>query len=103
MGGFLDDLDVTFAECRFVIWDYMGKANPAVALKVTMEEPDGLTHEQYYSAGDPTKLLPSTDGTILLPQAGAKGLNNNTNAMAFIGSIVAAGFPEDKLVGTRAC
>jgi hypothetical protein len=96
-GGFLDDLDVTLREARFVIWDYMGKANPAVALKVTMEEADGITHEQYYSAGDPNKVTPSPDGKTLIPQAGATGLNANTNALAFIGSIINAGFPEDKL------
>jgi hypothetical protein len=96
-GGFLDDIDVTLAECRFVIWDYMGKAAPAVALKVSMEEADGITHEQYYSAGDPSKVTPSPDGKTLIPQAGATGLNNNTNALAFIASIVNAGFPEDKL------
>jgi hypothetical protein len=96
-GGFLDDLDVTLREARFVIWDYMGKANPAVALKVTMEETDGITHEQYYSAGDPNKVTPSPDGKTLIPQAGATGLNNNTNALAFISSIINAGFPEDKL------
>jgi hypothetical protein len=96
-GAFLDDIDVTLKECRFVTWDYMGKANPATALKVTMEEPDGITHEQYYSAGDPSKVTPSSDGKTLVPQAGATGLNNNTNALAFISSIINAGFPEDKL------
>src|SRR5580765_707999 len=98
-GSFLDDVDVTLKECRFVIWDYMGKAErPSVALKVTMEEVEvPLTHEQYYSAGDPNKVTPSPDGKTLIPQAGATGLNNNTNALAFIASIVNAGFPEDKL------
>jgi hypothetical protein len=96
-GAFLDDIDVTLKECRFVTWDYMGKANPSTALKVTMEEPDGITHEQYYSAGDPSKVTPSPDGKTLIPQAGATGLNNNTNALAFISSIINAGFPEDKL------
>jgi len=97
-GAFLDDVDVTLKECRFVVWDYMGKASkPSTALKITMEDPDSITHEQYYSAGDPDKVLPSPDGKTLIPQAGATGLNNNTNALAFISSIINAGFPEDKL------
>jgi hypothetical protein len=96
-GAFLDDVDVTLKECRFVLWDYMGKAKTSVALKVTMEEPDGITHEQYYSAGDPEKVTPSPDGKTLVPQAGATGLNANTNALAFIASIINAGFPEDRL------
>jgi hypothetical protein len=96
-GGFLDDADVTFAELRFVVWDYMGKAAPAVALRVSMEEADGTRHEQYYSAGDPAKYQPSMDGKTIEPLAGATGLNQNTNVIAFITSIVNAGFPEDKL------
>jgi hypothetical protein len=75
----------------------MGKGKPTTSLKITMEDNDGLTHEQYYSAGDPSKVQPSADGKTLVPQAGATGLNNNTNALAFISSIINAGFPEDKL------
>ena len=30
----------------------------SVALKVNMEDDDGKLHEQYYSAGDPTKVQP---------------------------------------------
>lgn len=97
-GGFLDDADVLLKELRFVVWDYNGKANPSVALKVTMEEPDiPLTHEQYYSAGDPSKWQPTSDGKSIEPLAGATGLNQNTNVIAFITSLVNAGFPEDRL------
>ena len=99
-GGFLDDLDVTLKECRFVIWDYMGQAKPTVALHVHMVEDSGgiaTDYHQYYSAGDPAKVVPSDDGKTVVPQAGATGLNTNTNAIAFITSIVNAGFPEDKI------
>ena len=100
-GGFLDDCDVVLKECRFVVWDYMGKAErPSVALKVTMEEQDSsalsLSHEQYYSAGDPEKMVVSPDGKKV-DVAGAKGLNQQTNAIAFIASIISAGFPEEKI------
>jgi hypothetical protein len=97
-GGYLDDADVTFAELRFVVWDYQGKAPASVALKVSMEEDDGKLHEQYYSAGDPTKMQPSPDGKAIIPIAGATGLNVNTNAIAFISSIVNSGFPEDRIL-----
>jgi hypothetical protein len=96
-GGFLDDADVTFAQMRFVLWDYGGKAPMSIALKVDMEDDDGKLHEQYYSAGDPTKMQPSADGKAIVPIAGATGLNVNTNAVAFISSMVNAGFPEDKI------
>jgi len=96
-GGFLDDADVTAKTLRFVLWDYGGKAPMSIALKVDMEDDEGKIHEQYYSAGDPTKMQPGTDGKAIVPIAGATGLNVNTNAVAFISSLVNAGFPEDKI------
>ena len=98
-GGFLDDVDVTFKECRFVEWDYRGKATrPSVALRVLMEDAEGGQHEQYYSAGDPSKVKPSDDGTMVVSTTGAATrLNNNTNAMALITSLVNAGYPEDRI------
>jgi len=97
-GGFLDDADVTLKALRFVTWDYQGKAPVSVALKVDMEDDAGATHEQYYSAGDPSKMQPSPDGKAIVPMAGATGLNVNTNCIAFISSLVNAGFPEDKIL-----
>jgi hypothetical protein len=98
-GGFLDDADVRLQELRFVMWDYGGKAPMSVALKVVMiDQSDDRAHEQYYSAGDPTKFAPSPDGKALTSLTGsATGLNASTNALAFLTSLVNAGFPEDRI------
>jgi len=98
-GGFLDDADVTLTECRFVTWDYMGKAKPSVALKIAMLDEEGRVHDQYYSAGDPAKLQPSADGKAIQGVEGAApgGLTSSTNAVAFLSALVNAGFPEDQI------
>jgi hypothetical protein len=68
-------------------------------LKITMEDTFGLTHEQYYSAGDPEKIVVSPDGKrVDMPNApDAKGLVQSTNAIAVVTSIINAGFPEDRI------
>lgn len=98
-GGFLDDADVLLQQLRFEMWDYQGKAPMSVALKVVMiDQSDDRAHEQYYSAGDPSKFAPSADGKALTSLTGAAtGLNSSTNALAFLTSLVNAGFPEDRI------
>jgi hypothetical protein len=97
-GGFLDDADVTILGSRFTVWDYQGKGEPTVALKVSMQaDGDEQVHEQYYSAGRPDKFQPTEDGKTIEPLGGATGLNVSTNALAFLTSLVNAGFPEDRL------
>jgi hypothetical protein len=96
-GGFIDDVDVILKEVRFVMWDYMGQGPPTVALHVYMQDEQGQDHHQYYSAGDPSKMIPSSDGKTLNPAGAATGLNQNTNALAFISSLVTSGFPEDRI------
>src|SRR4030095_12613796 len=97
-GGFLDDADVVLKECRFVRWDYAGKAPESVALKVTMEDHDARIHEQYYSAGDPKKITPSADGRAVVGvESSPGGLTSSTNAVAFITSLVNAGVPGDSV------
>jgi hypothetical protein len=76
----------------------MGKANPSVALKVSMEDENGITHEQYYSAGDPKRLTPIEEGKgVVGVESSPNGLTSSTNAVAFITSLINAGFPEDKI------
>ena len=63
-----------------------------------IDQGDDQAHEQYYSAGDPSKFAPSPDGKALTSLTGsATGLNASTNALAFLTSLVNAGFPEDKI------
>lgn len=99
-GGLLDDIDVLFAECRWVEWDYNGAIDhPTLALKVNFEFDDNgkqETSEQYYSGGELNRFQPSADGRQAIAVAGARGMNNNTNAAMLIKSIIEQGFPVDK-------
>jgi hypothetical protein len=99
-GGLLDDIDVVFKQCRFVSWDYNGSIDtPVLALMVEFEYNDNgkqASSEQYYSAGDMSRFVPSEDGCRASAVAGAKSLNNNTNAAMLIKSVVEQGFPADR-------
>jgi hypothetical protein len=104
-GGLLDDVDVTLTELRFALYDYDGKAPaPTFGMWVKMEAvSDGSVAEQFYSGGDPKHFVPAPDGKSAVPVSGETGLNENTNAMAFIGSLTKCGFPEDQITDSLAC
>lgn len=98
-GGLLDDIDVVFESCSFVEWDYDGKiTTPVLAVLITMSYDDNgeaKSVDQYYSAGDLSRFIPSEDGSHAVPVSGARGLNSNTNAALLLKSVIDAGFPED--------
>lgn len=89
-GGLLDDADVTILGSRFSTWDYNGKQAPVFALKVTMTDDEGAQHEQYLSCGELRFFVPSTDGKKAVPVGTAQKLNLNTNAVAFLLSVMNA-------------
>jgi hypothetical protein len=110
-GGAPDNVDSTIVSMSAVTWDYDGRFEPSAFLAVQFKDDDGTEHDQKYSAGDLSKIVPADDGSCFYPAEGssATGLNNNCNAYLFLGSLVDQGFPEDKLrdegfqtaVGTR--
>jgi len=89
-GGLLDDADVTIKSARFVTWDYRGKAVPVLALNVKLEDGDGAEHDEYLSSGDLKAFVPSNDGKEALAVGSQTKLNSNTNAVAFILSVINA-------------
>ena len=97
-GGLLDDVDVKWTACEFVMWDYNGKVAQAVpALKVEMELSDGEDAEQYFSAGKADDWEPSEDGKELDATGSASGLNKNSNLGILLKSLEEAGYPADKM------
>ena len=61
-GGLIDDVDVTFKECIFDMFDYNGKVVPGVpSLKITMGMEDDEEAVQYYSVGSANDWIPSED------------------------------------------
>lgn len=99
-GGGIDDVDVRIKSCRFRAWDYNGQLpSPVLGLSVDFEllTPEGGEANQVYSAGEMKHFVPSQDGREAVPVGGKTGLNENTNAMLFLMSLVNSGFPESKI------
>lgn len=97
-GGGIDDVDVWIKACRFRLWDYNGTIQtPVLGLEVTFADDDGNEASQVYSAGDTKHFVPSEDGSEAVPVGGATNLNDSTNAMAFMVSLVNAGFGEERI------
>ena len=96
--GLIDDVDVTLKAHKFVLWDYAGKVPvPTPALCVEMEDGEGATHVQYYSAGDSKNFQPSADGKTLEAMGSQTGVNKSSNCFQYLSSIINAGFPEDRM------
>jgi hypothetical protein len=97
-GGGIDDVDAVIKACRFRLWDYNGTIQtPVLGLEVTYLEDDGSESSQVYSAGDVKHFVPSDDGSEAVPVGSHQALNDSTNAMAWMVSMVNGGFPEDKI------
>lgn len=95
----MNDVDVTWKECRFELWDYNGKVVvPVPALKVSMEV-EGIDEpvDQYFSAGSGKDWEPSKDGTKLVSIGSAKGINKTSNFGILMLSLIEANFPKDKI------
>lgn len=95
-GGLLDDANVIWEKCEFVLWDYNGNGPQTPALRIDMKHEDEDI-EQYFSAGKAEDWTPSKDGTKLIPIGNATGINRRSNLAILITSLIDAGFPEDKI------
>lgn len=97
-GGLFDDVDVTLTAVRVALWDYNGSIQtPVPALKVTMLGEGGNEFTQFYSAGDQKNFVPSDDQRHFVPVGKSSGLNDSSNAYAFLASLINSGFPADKV------
>lgn len=97
-GAIIESGDVTIESVRTALWDYQGKIPvPQPALAVTIDAGEQGKFTQMYSAGKAEQFVPSDDMRRFIPVGGAPGINQNTNAMMFLVSLVNAGFPEDKI------
>lgn len=97
-GGFPDDVAGTVTDAAFIIYNYGGKAAggamaPGLQLFLL---PDGgdKVFDQFWSAGDLSRLKPTDDGTGLLPLVpDQKGLTEGGNAHRFFSELKSIGFP----------
>lgn len=97
-GGLIDDIDATIMRAAFCYWDYDKGGDTYLFLGMVLQDKDGKEHAQYYSAGDKEFFEPGdAQGTWLRAKGARSSMNTNTNAAAFLQSLVAAGFPQDRL------
>lgn len=98
-GGLIDDQDVEIVSARFAMFDYNGKAEASLALRLELKDSDGGVHEHYAGLGKKTteNFTPSDDQCNLVPTGEATALNKGSNFDILLSSIILAGFPESKL------
>jgi hypothetical protein len=96
-GGLIDNVDVTFKSAAFQLFDYQGKAEETVALRIEMVDEDDAVHEQFFSVGNPKFYAPSSDGDGLVMVSDKGSLAKGSNYIEFMTSLVNAGFPEPAL------
>jgi len=61
-----------------------------LALRLALTDAEGNESEEWLSSGDLKNFAPSADGTEAIPQGSQTKLNSNTNAVAFILSVINA-------------
>jgi hypothetical protein len=89
-GGLLDDADVKVNSARWIVWDYKGKAPAVLGLNLNLTDSEGKIHDENLSCGELTRFVPSADGKFAVPVGSQTKLNNNTNAVAFLISLMNA-------------
>lgn len=93
-GGLWTGVEGTIKGLSFKMWDYQGKAKPACAALLQVEDDQGVEYEQYLSCGGGS-IYPSPDGKFILPAGTA--LNSGSNFALFVLSMINAGFPKTRI------
>lgn len=102
-GGLLDDVDVTFKDVRFEMFDYEGKSDPAPALGISLvtgDETEGeKPYRQHWSCGSAENWAPSEDGMEIVPIGKDTMLRKASNLHMLFTSMFEAGVPDSVLEG----
>jgi len=107
-GGAPIDRNMVIKDAKFVIFQYTKKdGSPALkpdgspakttAAQFILVDDDGNENEQNYSAGDPERFVPSSDGKTLVSVSGAENISKSCNFHVLMNALVNAGYPENKL------
>lgn len=95
------DRNLLWKECRFANFDYTKKDGTVVAstisAKIVYQDDDGTEYTQHYSAGDPERFQPSTDGKTLEALSESANLSKSSNYYILMNALINAGFPENRL------
>ena len=94
-GGAPIQVDLTIKEASIVYYDYGGKAPQTVASRFVFLNDQGETlNPQFYSIGDPTRVMPSADGSQVMLLGGAAGISKSSNHGILMKAMLDAGFPQ---------
>jgi len=95
------DGNFNWKECRFEIFEYKKKSGETVATtvaaRVNFESESGEEFVQRYSVGDPSRVMPSTDGKELVLVGDGTALNKSSNFFVLMKALEDAGLPDDFL------
>jgi hypothetical protein len=89
--GIIPDGDYNIKDIVAHMFDYGGRTEPVPAIGVTYVADDGTEYEQHYSAGKGSSLAQPEDGKRF------EVIGRNSNASAWLGSIINGGFPAGKV------
>ncbi len=99
--GFLDGATVTITSFKAGMFDYGGTRAAVPALVVSFFNPavpaDKQPRPENYTVGSGEHRVPSEDGKRFKVFGGKKGLAKDSKGDRLIKSIIAAGFPKDKI------
>jgi len=106
-GGFMDDVDVMFTNCKFTMYDYDGNAPEAPVFMVDLVLLDGEDNQQprrqVWSCGSPKDWEPSADGMSLNPaRDGIEKIRENTKFITLMKSMIENGYPSELLAKATA-
>jgi hypothetical protein len=89
--GIIPDGDYNIKDIVAHLFDYGGRTEAVPAIAVTYVADDGTEYEQNYSAGKGSSLAQPEDGKRF------EVIGRNSNASAWLGSIINGGFPAGKV------
>ena len=96
-GGLLDDFDGVITDMRFIMTDYDGAMVDAVPVCQVSFDVDGEESNQMYSVGGSGDFRPDETGRGLDALKAKSALTKTCKFIMLVDSMVAAGFPLNKL------
>lgn len=96
-GGLIDDFDGTISDVRFIMTDYDGAIRDAVPVAKVSFDVEGEESFQLYSVGGSNDFAPDETGMGLTVLKGKSALTKKSKFGMLLDSLVAVGFPLNKM------
>ena len=104
-GGPPLDSNLLVVGAKAMIFDYQGGTTPATGAMVGFKDDDGNEYSQFYSAGDPVRIIPNAEGTsFTAAKPGDKiAIVESSNLGVLFKEMVNAGFDENRITPNVDC